>query len=534
MPFSHARIKTMAGTKPSAASGDVPKHRACDECRMLAFLPTLITLPAHNANKEALCLSFVGSRKLACSKEADGCARCRRESIPCYYSPQKPMGRPRKRRSADEPDAAQKAPASRHRGASLSPGMQRSRSASSSAPSAAAPEIRSFLLGTGTTWPPAPSFGDHSLDFLDHQASTPDMALFDLLPGDYQEGVALTPASQAECASATQGFHGTLPMAHDGIGAAAYNDLSFLDPVFATAPHTDSHDPFGATPDLSVGSHTPFHSEPSFSPPPHRARAAAAAQPGPQGYAPPAGGSELLHPIPTVSCPCLSALYMALESLANLPRDVCAAMRVARHASRVAQGVVTCKVCSCDLLDVSKPPPMQAFQNMMLLATLVPSACNAYTAMVEMIDRECGLATQQGRRIPLSVRELGGLWDRHQAVGGGGRWLSAELADCDNAELEPHEWRRIMLAVIRLDVYGNKEGSSGGTSSGAMGLGEVVAALDERSQKRHELVDACAAAGTSPPHRHYMMTPRSCKPEDRNCVRVLEVARLALNSLVIA
>ncbi|KAM0743317.1 hypothetical protein ACQRIT_003494 [Beauveria bassiana] len=503
MPFSPARIKSMAGTKLAAASGDVPKHRACDECR---------------------------SRKLACSKEADGCARCRRESIRCNYSPQKRMGRPPKR-PADEPDAAQQAPASRRRGASSSPGMQRSRSASSSAPSAAAPEIHSVLLGA--TSPLAPSFGDHTLDFLDHQASTPDMAFFDLLPGYYQESVALTPVSQAECASATQGFHGTLPIAHDGIGA--YDDLSFLDPVFATAPPTGSQNAFVATPDLSVGSHTPFHSEPSFSPPPHRARAAAAASPGPQGYAPRVAGPEPLHPIPTVSCPCLSALYMALESLTNLPRDVCAAMRVARHASRVAQGVVTCKVCSCDFLDVSKPPPMQAFQNMMLLATLVPSACNAYTAMVEMIDRECSLATQQGRRIPLSVRELGGLWDRHQAEGGGGgRWLPAELMDCDNAELEPREWRRIMLAVIRLDVYGDKEDRSGGTSSGAMGLGDVVAALDERSRKRHELVDACAAAGTLPPHRHYMMTPRSCKPEDRNCVRVLEVARSALNSLVIS
>ncbi|KAJ9157680.1 Lactose regulatory protein LAC9-like protein 2 [Pleurostoma richardsiae] len=51
------------------------KHRACDECR---------------------------SRKLACTKEADGCARCKREGIACHYSPQKPMGRPRKRPTAVE------------------------------------------------------------------------------------------------------------------------------------------------------------------------------------------------------------------------------------------------------------------------------------------------------------------------------------------------------------------------------------------------------------------------------------------------
>ncbi|OAR02096.1 hypothetical protein LLEC1_07181 [Akanthomyces lecanii] len=477
----------MPSLKP-AASGDVPKHRACDECR---------------------------SRKLACSKEADGCARCKREGIPCYYSPQKPMGRPRKRRATDESDV--QAPPRRR----PSPGIQRSRSASSSVPSSG-PEIQSFQL-SGT---PAPSFSDQSFGFLDHQASTPDMALFDLLPNYYQEGIAMTPASPAGCAS-TQGFHGTLPMAHDSMGV--YNDMSFLDPSFVSAPH-DSHDAFGATPDLSVGSHTPLNSEPSFSPPPRHTRASA--QPISEEYAS-AGGAEVLRPIPSVSCPCLSSLYMALESLTNLPRDISAAMRVARHASKVAQGVITCKVCSCDLLDIAKAPPLQSFQNMMLLATLVPSACNAYTAIVEMIDRESNLAMQQGRRIFFSMREMGGIWE-HQAVNG--RSLPADLMEFDNTDLGPQEWRRIMLVIIRLDVYGDKakQPSRPSGSPAMMGLSDVVAALDERSQKRHDLVDASMAAGTLPPHTHYMMTPRSCKPEDRNCVRVLEVARMALNSLVIA
>lgn len=40
----------------------------------------------------------IGARKLACSKEPNGCSRCIREHIRCHYSEQKPMGRPRKRR----------------------------------------------------------------------------------------------------------------------------------------------------------------------------------------------------------------------------------------------------------------------------------------------------------------------------------------------------------------------------------------------------------------------------------------------------
>ncbi|KAL5393373.1 hypothetical protein DPSP01_000194 [Paraphaeosphaeria sporulosa] len=51
-------------------------HAACDECR---------------------------TRKLKCSGDAPACSRCEREKITCVYSPQKPMGRPRKRRREDIP-----------------------------------------------------------------------------------------------------------------------------------------------------------------------------------------------------------------------------------------------------------------------------------------------------------------------------------------------------------------------------------------------------------------------------------------------
>ncbi|KAF2018910.1 hypothetical protein BU24DRAFT_488968 [Aaosphaeria arxii CBS 175.79] len=50
-------------------------HSACDDCR---------------------------TRKLKCSGESPQCSRCAREGIRCVYSPQKQMGRPRKRRREDE------------------------------------------------------------------------------------------------------------------------------------------------------------------------------------------------------------------------------------------------------------------------------------------------------------------------------------------------------------------------------------------------------------------------------------------------
>ncbi|KAF1975059.1 hypothetical protein BU23DRAFT_87051 [Bimuria novae-zelandiae CBS 107.79] len=60
----------MAGVQPEKL------HAACDECR---------------------------TRKLKCSGDSPACSRCEREKIRCVYSPQKPMGRPRKRRREETP-----------------------------------------------------------------------------------------------------------------------------------------------------------------------------------------------------------------------------------------------------------------------------------------------------------------------------------------------------------------------------------------------------------------------------------------------
>ncbi|KAL6155747.1 hypothetical protein ACJBU6_05948 [Exserohilum turcicum] len=52
-------------------------HAACDECR---------------------------TRKLKCSGDTPACVRCKKEKMVCFYSPQKQMGRPRKKRREGEAD----------------------------------------------------------------------------------------------------------------------------------------------------------------------------------------------------------------------------------------------------------------------------------------------------------------------------------------------------------------------------------------------------------------------------------------------
>ncbi|EWC48761.1 hypothetical protein DRE_00066 [Drechslerella stenobrocha 248] len=60
-------------------------HKACDECRI---------------------------RKLKCPGEYPSCSRCMRDDVPCVYSLQKTMGRPRKRRRSDALRAAHQRAAS--------------------------------------------------------------------------------------------------------------------------------------------------------------------------------------------------------------------------------------------------------------------------------------------------------------------------------------------------------------------------------------------------------------------------------------
>ncbi|RAR07044.1 hypothetical protein DDE82_002986 [Stemphylium lycopersici] len=62
-------------------------HAACDECR---------------------------TRKLKCSGDTPRCLRCKREKIDCVYSPQKQMGRPRKRRREGEADESAGLPVEAH------------------------------------------------------------------------------------------------------------------------------------------------------------------------------------------------------------------------------------------------------------------------------------------------------------------------------------------------------------------------------------------------------------------------------------
>lgn len=240
--------------------------------------------------------------------------------------------------------------------------------------------------------------------------------------------------------------------------------------------------------------------------------------------------------VPSVACSCLSTLYLSLDSLSRLPSDIPYAVRTARNATKVAHDVIKCRLCSDPLTDDPfQPPSIQCFQSLMLLAALVPSICNAYAAILEMINRETDTAKSEQRQIWFSFKGLGGLW----GTIADGRVDCPKMQNLNDMILEPDMWRNIMRGILRLDVYGTGDTFQDVSTSGYKqnGLRDVLKRLEERSSKRHDLMDDLVAQGKAPKHEHYVLgyeTYKPVPPEERNCMRILEAARVALNHLVIA
>ncbi|WZH39814.1 uncharacterized protein QYS62_000740 [Fusarium acuminatum] len=467
------------------AADGITKHRACDECR---------------------------SRKLACSKEPDGCSRCKKEGIECYYSPQKQMGRPRKRRHVDE-----------------------SEDAVVSAPAAQQPEQPLLFLqpaddASYEQFNQAASTEDflQDLSFLDEPVAT-NVDTWDLLP-NYNDTLPFDPQILEHDGSL--GENATLPALNlsgvDLLGSINFGDTDIPQEAVSKDLSNTLQQYLAYQVEMPQSE---SHQSSDTSATPESSNATSAGSPGDAIGAP----SPAMQSVPTVSCTCLSTLYLALDSLGNLPNEVIPAMKVARNASKVAHDVIKCTVCSASLVDEpTKSPPMQAFQNLMLLAALVPSACNAYARILEMVDAEVALAKQEGRTFWFSFKDIGGLWG---CMGNTSNGCTA-FQSYNNKTMAPDLWRLTIRGLLRLDVYGLDESDQSipqPLSYRQLGLKDVVQQLEERNDKRHAALDAMVAAGHShhaPPGVIYPTKP--CTQGERNCTKVLEVARIALENLVIA
>ncbi|CAG9970799.1 unnamed protein product [Clonostachys byssicola] len=481
-------------SQAKAAGPAVEKHRACDACR---------------------------NRKLACTKEPDGCSRCRREGITCHYSPQKPMGRPRKRRIVEDQPQQDEEPAVVAVGRST---VEPAEPATSNIPS---------INGHGGDLS-LPLFTDPNLDF-DHNPSS-SLDFLDLLPpSSYQDELPLDP-------------HILIPNDGqlDSIGIPLnLNGVDLLESINFDEPDTAVAD---MSKDISDSLQRYWHAqqqqqhlEPAESQtlssnqsqctdsPEPQSEPQSEAQPTP----PPLSSSSesCPKPMPSIACGCLSSLYLALDSLSRLPQDINTAMRVARNATKTAHNVMNCAFCSDP--DISQPPPIQSFQSLMFLAALIPSACNAYASILQMIDRKAKEAKKENRTFWFSFEDIGGVWCGSAEF----TFQCPEMQDYNNSNMEPDLWRTTMRAILRLDVYGLSEAPDGMHGLQVLGLRDIVKSMEARSHRRHAMMDEMAESGSLPKHEGFLLHHGEYKPlpvEERNCIKVLEAARIALDHLVIA
>lgn len=250
---------------------------------------------------------------------------------------------------------------------------------------------------------------------------------------------------------------------------------------------------------------------------------------------------------PTTSCDCLASLTQALGSLSRLPADVISAMQVARETTKIAYDTLSCAHCYGDMYDLSKPSPVSRFQNMMCLGALVPSACNAYATILEMVERNVGRAKGENQLLYFNFKDVGGIWANLIDEKGPTSPECALLRSFHDRYLEPEIWKATIRAILKVEVYGfnQKTASVSSTVDCSVsptaflhcGLKDVITLLDEKNQKRHDIADALMQANHALPNHYYLLSPgppKPCPREDRQCVRMLDMARMALSHLAIS
>ncbi|KAI1799802.1 hypothetical protein F4811DRAFT_565282 [Daldinia bambusicola] len=440
----------------SQPAGCAQKHRACDECR---------------------------TRKLACTKEPDGCSRCKREGIACHYSPQKQMGRPRKRPRDEAADDV----------------------ATTTAAAAAAtttngnPAYKTVMIET----PP--------------DTQDPGMSIINFLTaGDSHINLdmPISPPTQ------DKGFPWSFGYAGDSLG-----DVGF-DPE----PPTES--PFLINIDPSL--YHPAADLPSLDPPPNLTSSSATT--------PDSTGAPASTANKSKTCAHTAALYLALDSMQKPPDGVENAIRHARKATRAAYDAVHCPVCSfrIDPGDFeSGPEMMRSFQNLMLLAALIPSIAQAYQQILAAVDGEARRATAERRRLVFRLRGLGGiLWGATAAAGDAERAHvcgTAAGGALDHREMEPAMWRLTVRALLKADVYGlsDMEAVDAADAPLHIGLKDIVLQMEQKSKQRHAVMDALLATGHWQPPDCVMVMRR--KSDDMpTCQTVIKIAKSAIDALVIA
>ncbi|KAK1769968.1 putative c6 finger domain-protein [Phialemonium atrogriseum] len=236
---------------------------------------------------------------------------------------------------------------------------------------------------------------------------------------------------------------------------------------------------------------------------------------------------------PTI-CSCLARLYLALDSLQRLPKDVSQAMRVARTAAKTAHDSILCPICASPPIQHSNDPPIQSVQNLMVLGGLLPSISFAYRRILQMVEDEAAKADREGRKLTFALQDYGGLWGQLAAHN---NTKHCSTLGIEGAVFEPHIWRVLVRSLLRIDVYGLSPDTPPGEAGPCSwfqqpGLKDIIAMMEDRSRRRHEQIDAMVAAGTLVFDRDCGHGPLS-SGEKPNCLRIVDFAKQSMRELII-
>ncbi|KAK3398040.1 hypothetical protein B0T20DRAFT_239128 [Sordaria brevicollis] len=500
------------------------KRRACDECR---------------------------ARKLACSKEPDGCARCKREGVHCNYSAQKPMGRPRKRPHVEVAEASRKE--AKTTADDVSPEMTALIYPVVPMPFDGTLNLdldMCFLDVTNTDinfvdiFDPNFQFGSYGFPFSsDYDMPLPPGPAFgqieampkedDTRHPEQQAWMDSSPAVNAQWQPALGGY---LDVNYDSVGASSSSLQQYSSPF----PKREQPDGIYAYPDYAYyhpdTSQTHHHSssrpaslsEVSESTVPHLT-------PGGSSTTSPSdstNSSNDHHASGVQYCACSDNLRKGMESLRYVPTDdITQALYTVRTVTKIAHDTILCTTCgdppypsyktennNTDTGDNSNlnpnpvndetEPPVAAIQNMVLLAAILPSLAAAYTQLLELVEKKTTSAASAGRLIFYDLEGYGGLWGPIATSWKRCEDLVALLAQ----PLPAPTWRLMARAMLKLDVYG-QSGALGSASQGTVvtlasrkvegpcdtvvhvGLKDIFARMEERSRRRQERLEALIASG---------------------------------------
>lgn len=238
---------------------------------------------------------------------------------------------------------------------------------------------------------------------------------------------------------------------------------------------------------------------------------------------PPLSSPNPPEPLNSTACSCLAGLYLALDSIARLPNEVIPALRTARTAAHAAHNAIRCEICCPPIHKIMKMTAT-AFQNSMLIGALIPSIADAYHQILALIDAEATRAIAMHTQLTFNLSAYGGTW---------GEMDGSEVDECK--VMDPASWRRSVRSLLKIDVYGvNTLNADGTPRFRQIGLRDLVAEMDEKSQERHAEIDALIDAGLSAPVGLNGLSASHSQTKEPHCRHVVQLARDAVENLHIA